>query len=43
LHFHIKSYSWYVFNVADIYIVFGLMILIYAFIWPNINFKSIEK
>ena len=36
-HFEIATYSWYVFNIADIYIVSGLLILIYAFIYPNIN------
>ena len=30
-HFEIATYSWYVFNIADIYIVSGLLILIYAF------------
>ena len=29
--------SWYVFNIADIYIVSGLLKLIYAFIYPNIK------
>ncbi len=38
-HFEIASYSWYVFNVADVYIVSGLIILIYAFIYPNIKKK----
>ena len=36
-HFEIAAYSWYVFNIADIYIVSGLLILIYAFIYPNIK------
>ncbi|MEC8287713.1 MAG: signal peptidase II [Pseudomonadota bacterium] len=36
-HFEIASYSWYVFNIADMYIVSGLLILIYAFIYPNIK------
>ncbi len=36
-HFEIATYSWYVFNIADIYIVSGLLILIYAFIYPNIK------
>ena len=36
-HFEIATYSWYVFNIADIYIVIGLLILIYAFIYPNIK------
>ena len=36
-HFEIATYSWYVFNIADIYIVSGLLILIYAFIYPNIR------
>ena len=36
-HFEIASYSWYVFNIADMYIVSGLIILIYAFIYPNIK------
>ena len=36
-HFEIASYSWYFFNIADIYIVSGLLILIYAFIYPNIK------
>ena len=36
-HFEIATYSWYVFNIADIYIVRGLLILIYAFIYPNIK------
>ncbi|MED5288150.1 MAG: signal peptidase II [Pseudomonadota bacterium] len=36
-HFEIARYSWYVFNIADIYIVSGLLILIYAFIYPNIK------
>ncbi len=36
-HFGIATYSWYVFNIADIYIVSGLLILIYAFIYPNIK------
>ena len=36
-HFEIATYSWYVFNIADIYIVSGLLILIYAFIYPNMK------
>ena len=36
-HFEIATYSWYVFNIADMYIVSGLLILIYAFIYPNIK------
>ncbi|MAV98633.1 MAG: signal peptidase II [Rhodobiaceae bacterium] len=36
-YFHIKNFSWYVFNVADIYIVMGLFILIYGYIYPNIK------
>ena len=36
-HFEIATYSWYVFNIADIYIVSGLLILIYAFVYPNIK------
>ena len=39
-YFHIKNFSWYVFNVADIYIVMGLFILIYGYIYPNINKKE---
>lgn len=42
-HFEIASYSWYVFNVADIYIVSGLIILIYAFIYPNIKNEPLNK
>jgi len=38
-YFHIKNFSWYVFNVADIYIVMGLFILIYGYIYPNIKKK----
>ncbi len=36
-NFEIATYSWYVFNISDIYIVSGLLILIYAFIYPNIK------
>ena len=42
-HFEIATYSWYVFNIADMYIVSGLIILIYAFIYPNIKDKPINK
>ena len=42
-HFEIATYSWYVFNIADMYIVSGLIILIYAFIYPNIKNKPINK
>ena len=42
-HFEIATYSWYVFNIADVYIVTGLLILIYAFIYPNIKNKPINK
>ena len=42
-HFEIASYSWYVFNIADMYIVGGLIILIYAFIYPNIKNKPLKK
>ena len=31
-HFEIATYSWYVFNIADIYIVSGLLILILSLI-----------
>ncbi len=36
-HFEIATYSWYVFYIAYIYIVSGILILIYAFIYPYIK------
>ena len=42
-HFYLKEYSWYVFNIADIYIVTGLMLLLLVFTWPKINFKLSNK
>ncbi len=33
LHFHIGQYDWYVFNVADTAIVFGVLLLIYDAFW----------
>lgn len=42
-HFEIANYSWYVFNIADMYIVSGLIILIYTFIYPNIKNKPLNK
>ena len=42
-HFYLNEYSWYVFNIADIYIVTGLMLLLLVFTWPNINFKLSNK
>ena len=42
-HFYLNEYSWYVFNIADIYIVTGLMLLLLVFTWPNIYFKSSNK
>ena len=36
-YFHIGSFGWYVFNLADIYIVTGVMILIFTSFYPNIK------
>jgi len=33
LHFHIGEFNWYVFNVADTAIVFGVFLLIYDAFW----------
>lgn len=33
LHFHIGQFHWYVFNVADMAIVFGVLLLIYDAFW----------
>jgi len=33
LHFHIGEFSWYVFNIADTAIVFGVVLLIYDAFW----------
>lgn len=33
LHFHIGQFHWYVFNIADAAIVFGVMLLIYDAFW----------
>jgi len=33
LHFHIGEFNWYVFNIADTAIVFGVVLLIYDAFW----------
>lgn len=33
LHFHVGDFHWYVFNVADMAIVFGVLLLIYDAFW----------
>ena len=33
LHFHVGEFSWYVFNIADTAIVFGVLLLIYDAFW----------
>lgn len=33
LHFHAGEFSWYVFNIADTAIVFGVLLLIYDWFW----------
>ncbi len=35
LHFHIGEFSWYVFNIADTAIVFGVVLLIYDAFWGS--------
>ena len=37
IDFHIKSYHWFVFNVADIFITFGVLCLIIVEIFFNKN------
>ena len=41
-YLHVGSVGWYVFNLADIYIVTGVMILIFTSFYPNIKL-SINK
>jgi signal peptidase II len=37
-HFHIGSFSWYVFNLADVWIVAGVMVLLYeSFIHGHVS------
>jgi signal peptidase II len=33
LHFHVGQFNWYVFNIADTAIVFGVLLLIYDAFW----------
>ena len=39
IDFHIKSFHWFVFNVADIFITLGILCLIIAEMFPN-KFKK---
>ncbi len=36
-HFHAYGWSWYVFNIADVAIVAGVVGLLYDSFWPNRN------
>ena len=38
-HLHAYGYSWYVFNIADVCIVFGVFLLILINFYPNITNK----
>ena len=38
-HLHAYGYSWYVFNIADMCIVFGVFLLIIINFYPNIKNK----
>lgn len=41
-HFHIDDFSWYIFNIADAAIVFGVIGLIYDVLFPIQHMKSPE-
>lgn len=34
-HFHVGDFSWYVFNIADVAITFGVILLIVDVLWPR--------
>ena len=42
-HFHLGTFSWYVFNIADVGIVFGVGILIYVSLFPAKNPCEAER
>jgi signal peptidase II len=35
VHFHVGSFSWYIFNIADAAIVFGVLGLLYESLRPG--------
>ncbi|MCD7059214.1 signal peptidase II [Pelagibacterium xiamenense] len=34
-HFHVGNFSWYVFNIADVAITFGVVLLVADVLWPR--------
>lgn len=39
-HFHVGNFSWYVFNIADVAITLGVVLMIADVLWPRRKAKS---